>query len=538
MARRLEVSIVGDSRSLERALGRSGDATDSFGRKIGRGLANAARIGVIGMASLATGGAFLGKKMVGLASDAAEVQSKMEVVFGKALPDLTKNLDAFSKATGASRFQLREQAADMGALLEPLVSSKKAAADMSQQFVQLATDLGSFNNVPVADALLAIRSGLVGEAEPLRRFSVLLNEAAVQAEAYRLGITEVGSALTEQEKVQARASLIMQQTTLAQGDATRTADSMANQMKALSNTVKDTATVLGQALIPVALSIVQTLNNEVIPAVTSMASALVERVKPAIETVATFIRTHWPQIKQMFIDVANYVRETFGPIFIRMRDIVREAIERISVVVKQHMPEIRSIFTNVSEIIRNLAAVVIPLLRFAFVEVLPRAVAILLPVMEGVTKVIAVQTAAIRKVISTLGDLYDWIKRNATAFGAKLRAPFDALASALSFILHLLSEIRRGIQWLIDNIGRIPSMPDITPGFSPGDIIPGSIPGGGGGGGTLAMAGGMGMGGRTPIIVNINNGQFFGVPDERVGRDLWRVIEPHANRGSASISTR
>src|ERR1044072_5766405 len=36
MARKLEVEIVGDDRSLQRALGRAGKSTDSFGGKVGR----------------------------------------------------------------------------------------------------------------------------------------------------------------------------------------------------------------------------------------------------------------------------------------------------------------------------------------------------------------------------------------------------------------------------------------------------------------------------------------------------------------------
>ena len=108
---------------------------------------------------------------------------------------------------------------------------------------------------------MAIRSGLVGEAEPLRRFGVLLNEAAVKAEAYRSGIAKVGAVLTEQQKVQARANLIMQQTKLAQGDATRTADSFTNQMRKLQNQVRDTATELGLKLLPIATTVITKLNE-------------------------------------------------------------------------------------------------------------------------------------------------------------------------------------------------------------------------------------------------------------------------------------
>lgn len=257
MARKLEVVITGDASSLSRALKQADKAASRFGAGIGRfGKVAAAGFAIAGAAAGAAG-----VKMIGMASDAAEVQSKMEVVFGKALPALTKNIDAFSAATGASRYELREQVADMGALLEPLTANKLAAADMSEQFVKLATDLGSFNNVPVEDALLAIRSGLVGESEPLRRFGVLLNAAAVEAKALEMGLAKNKKELTEQNKVQARAALIMEQTTLAQGDATRTAGSMANQIKRLKNSVSDLGTDIGKVLLPPALRLLKWING-------------------------------------------------------------------------------------------------------------------------------------------------------------------------------------------------------------------------------------------------------------------------------------
>ena len=53
------------------------------------------------------------------------------------------------------------------------------AAELSRALVELAADLASFNNSTPEDVLIAIRSGLVGEAEPLRRYGILLSETRV-----------------------------------------------------------------------------------------------------------------------------------------------------------------------------------------------------------------------------------------------------------------------------------------------------------------------------------------------------------------------
>jgi murein DD-endopeptidase MepM/ murein hydrolase activator NlpD len=146
--------------------------------------------------------------------------------------------------------------------------------------------------VPVGDALTAIRAGLVGEAEPLRRFGVLLNEAAVKAEAYRSGIAKVGSVLTEQQKVQARANLIMAQTKLAQGDATRTADSFTNQMRKLQNQVRDTATELGLKLLPIATAVVEKLNE--------WGPILAREVQPYLDRLGRWAKDNREQFENLF----------------------------------------------------------------------------------------------------------------------------------------------------------------------------------------------------------------------------------------------
>ncbi|MCV6900945.1 hypothetical protein OE165_28330, partial [Escherichia coli] len=80
-----------------------------------------------------------------------------------------------------------------------------------------ADDASSFYNVPLESALEKIRSGLVGEAEPLRAFGVLLSEAAVKQQALAMGVRPVNGELSEQEKVMARVELITKGLNKAQG---------------------------------------------------------------------------------------------------------------------------------------------------------------------------------------------------------------------------------------------------------------------------------------------------------------------------------
>ena len=157
---------------------------------------------------------------------------------------------AFKAATGSSKFESRELAADLGLIIRGMGFTEQATFDMSTQMVELAADMSSAKNVPLALALDKIRAGLIGESEPLRTMGVLLNEARVKEEAYATGIAATGVELTIQEKVQARMNIILADSVAMHGDLENTQKSSANQWRAIQNVVFDAATTFGRKLLP------------------------------------------------------------------------------------------------------------------------------------------------------------------------------------------------------------------------------------------------------------------------------------------------
>jgi hypothetical protein len=123
---------------------------------------------------------------------------------------------------------------------------------MAVKFTTLATDLASFNNTSPEDAVLALGAGLRGEAEPLRRFGILLDDATLRAKALELGLVKTTKdALTPQNKSLAAQAVILEQTTLQQGDFARTADGAANKQRILTAQIKDAKTNIGKGFLPV-----------------------------------------------------------------------------------------------------------------------------------------------------------------------------------------------------------------------------------------------------------------------------------------------
>jgi hypothetical protein len=242
-----------------------GRVRDAGGRFVATG--KAAASSRAGMAVAATGtslfGGALGKlvaaagitqtlrKIVQLASDANETGNVLEQVFGKQGADQVKSWSQTASSTlGRSRFQLQEFAGGLGAILDPMVQNKAKAQEMSTTLSTLAVDLGSFFNATDQDALVALRAGISGEAEPLKRFGIVMQDATLQEYAHTLGIRKKLAAMSVAEKTELRYQFILARTKSAQGDAARTAGGFANSSKALKGALRDLGTEMGMAVMP------------------------------------------------------------------------------------------------------------------------------------------------------------------------------------------------------------------------------------------------------------------------------------------------
>lgn len=191
------------------------------------------------------------KGAVTAASSMNESASKSRVVFGAAADEMAAFAKDSASSMGLSTQAATEMAGTFGNLFTAMGISRGGAAEMSKGILQLGADLASFNNIPVEEALLKIRAGLVGETEPLRTLGVNLNAVAIEQEAMRLGLLKTGETLSAANKSQAAYSLILQQTKNAQGDFERTSDGLANQQRRLGAEVDNLKAKMGSALLPV-----------------------------------------------------------------------------------------------------------------------------------------------------------------------------------------------------------------------------------------------------------------------------------------------
>ena len=240
-----------DDRPLERGLAQGeqrAEATAARFRAIGGRMVN---VGARLSAAVTLPLVAFGTMAANTASDAAELQSAFDQTFGAMAGDMNAWAVETGDAMGRSTQELQRAAAMFGIFFNQAAPTRAVAADMSQQFSILAQDLASFYNVDPGDAMIRLRAGLSGEAEPLRNFGVFLTEASVRARGLELGLGGVNGELSEQEKIMARANLIMEATTNAQGDVLRTSNSTANQLRAANAAWEEMQVAIGTHLLPV-----------------------------------------------------------------------------------------------------------------------------------------------------------------------------------------------------------------------------------------------------------------------------------------------
>lgn len=241
-----------------------------------KGIANQASLLKTALAGIGFAAAVKGlQSTVMAASTLSESIAKSNTVFGQNAQAVQAWSKTTSKALGVSRQAALEAAGTYGNLFRAFGISEQASFEMSTGLVQLAADLASFNNVPIGDALMALRSGLSGETEPLKRFGIALNEARLKEQALADGlITTTKGVLPQAIKTQAAYALIMKDSALAQGDVARTAGGLANQLKFLQSGLQDAKAGFGEVLLPAALSVVSAFNEKLLPAIQRIVEAI------------------------------------------------------------------------------------------------------------------------------------------------------------------------------------------------------------------------------------------------------------------------
>ena len=216
-----------------------------------------------------------------LASDLVEVQNVVNTVFGDMTAKVEQYADKSIEQFGMSELAFKQYASRFQAMGSAMgidsgligqansflnkstngyVALSDSMADVSLTLTQLTADMASFYNVEqsaVAEDLAAI---FTGETRPLRTYGLDLTQATLSEWAMKQGLDADIQSMSQAEKTMLRYQYVLANTTAAQGDFARTANTWANQLRILQEQLKKWASVVGTGFIAAFKPFLQTLN--------------------------------------------------------------------------------------------------------------------------------------------------------------------------------------------------------------------------------------------------------------------------------------
>lgn len=235
----------------------------------------------MGARIMAVGGGMLAPFFLSIksASGMEETMNKFNVVFGESAERVKAWGDQYAESVDRSKRQTADFPAGSQDLFVPMGFAAEAAEAMSKQVTKLAVDLASFNNKKDPEVLRDLHAALTGSGEVMKKYGVILSEAAVKQELLNQGMDP--KTASEQAKAQARLAIILRGTKAAHGDAIRSAGSFANQMKRFWATIDDDAVKIGSVLLPVVTPLIKAAGD-----VAKFVGYLISENKDLVVTVA------------------------------------------------------------------------------------------------------------------------------------------------------------------------------------------------------------------------------------------------------------
>lgn len=179
-----------------------------------------------------------------------------------------------ARSVGISTNEYNEFASVLGASLKNGGTPIEELGEKVNWLIGLGADFSSMFGGTTQEAIDAISAALRGEMDPIERYGISLNDAAITAEGLAMGIEKVGGSFDTQQKQLIVQSLLMKQSADAQGNFMRETDTYAHKVQVFGALWKDTAAAIGEAFLPNATRAMEFLGTTGIPAVKSFADFL------------------------------------------------------------------------------------------------------------------------------------------------------------------------------------------------------------------------------------------------------------------------
>ncbi|MCH9836019.1 hypothetical protein K0U83_10175 [bacterium] len=221
-----------------------------FAQNIRTGLVKAMQMAVKaikGMAVAAAGAAVaigfaavrMGQSFLDAASSAEQVQFKFRTVFKELEGEARGMAESIATSMGRNQTEIEGFMANLQDSLVPLGFAREDAMELGAGFTQLGIDLAAMNKLAggTDEAMTRLKGALMGAHENVEIFGVKILETTLNSKLMEMGVEKVNGAFREQDKVLARAQIIIEGTADAHGAAALQSESLAEQSARLSSQI-------------------------------------------------------------------------------------------------------------------------------------------------------------------------------------------------------------------------------------------------------------------------------------------------------------
>lgn len=153
-------------------------------------------------------------------------------------------------SVGISEDEYNSLASVLGASLKNGGTAMDELGGKTNDLIKLGADLSSMFGGTTTEAIEAIGAALKGEMDPIEKYGISLNDAALTAEGLAMGIEKSGGAFTDQQKKLIVQSLLFKQSADAQGNFNRESDTFQHKQQVLAATWEDVSAKIGALFLP------------------------------------------------------------------------------------------------------------------------------------------------------------------------------------------------------------------------------------------------------------------------------------------------
>lgn len=280
--------------------------------------------GLLGKATALVAAMGIGKiasEAIDFASDLQEVQNVVDVAFGNSSKTIDEWATTTLEAYGLNELSAKKFAGTLGAMLKSSGLSGKEVDEMSMKITELAGDMASFYNLEGEDAFGKLRAGISGETEPLKQLGINMSVANLEAYALSQGLETAYNEMSQSEQLMVRYNYLLQATSDAQGDFSRTVDSYSNQGKLLSENWKAFTGAVASNALPYLAGMFTKLNELIsylsnnmgglVGMVETIASAISNLIDLAVD-FAMFFSDNWSVIEPIVMGIVTALGLYYG----------------------------------------------------------------------------------------------------------------------------------------------------------------------------------------------------------------------------------